>query len=60
MQGMSQTKCKYQREVGEFVRIIETQSSYNSKVTKIMQDACSYSYSFSDRANCCDTKSYSR
>ena len=44
-------KCKHEQEDGEYVRIIETESSYNDQVKKIMQDPMSYSYAFIESLN---------
>ena len=39
-------KTKQEREDGEYVRIIETESSNNAEVRKIIQEPLSYSYAF--------------
>ena len=39
-------KSKYDQEDGDYVRIIETESSYNSEVRNIMKSSLAYSYAF--------------
>ena len=50
-------KSKHEQEDGEYVRIIETESSYNDQVKKIMQDPMSFSYAFIESLNSAINKS---
>ena len=44
-------KTKQEREDGEYVRIIDTESSYKNEVKNIMQDPLSFSYAFIELLN---------
>ena len=44
-------KTKQEREDGEYVRIIDTESSYNNEVKNTMQDPLSFSYAFIEPLN---------